>query len=96
MAQYSDHDEAGMPVLRPGCMVRTKAFTSYLDGDNIQLQYKRPRGKNTKGKYFVFLLMGVDDGVGEEGELDPDEWLKASGWTHPDVEGPDVGSDRSD
>lgn len=65
----------------PGSIIRCKSFTDCRgigeDGKpHVELTFKRSQAKKEKNKYFVMLLLGVDDG----NELSPEEILNKMGW----------------
>ena len=70
----------GLPSLINGAIVRMRSFTAQFNDGNLSLGYKRPKKKDTKGRYFVFMLLGIDDDYGNPDEVDLDEFLIDRGY----------------
>jgi hypothetical protein len=70
-----------MTSIGPGSSIRAKSITDCRGIEpgqkpRVELTFKRSQGKKEKNKYFVLLLLGVDDGS----ELSPEEALESMGW----------------
>lgn len=65
----------------PGSIIRSKSIVDCRgieSGQKPQAEFtfKRSQAKNADGKYFVLLLLGVDDG----NELSAEKALESMGW----------------